>query len=81
MERSARQRVNNAIRNRSLEPQLVDLEGRIRELDKDRLSFELREIGVTSQTQRFVFDEELLEDVFQALQDDVALGWQGELFR
>ena len=28
----------------SLEPQPVDVEGRVRELDKDRLSFELREI-------------------------------------
>ncbi len=64
-----RQRVNTAIRNRSLEPQILDLEGRVRELDMDRLSFELREIdspGVPSQ--RFVFDEELMEDVFQAAQ-------------
>lgn len=54
-----------------LEPQLVDFEGRIRELDKDRRSFELREIDGIPQYQRFVFDEELLDDVFQAFQDDV----------
>ena len=80
LERSARQRVNNAIRNRSLEPQLVDLEGRIRELDKDRLSFELREIDGSTQTQRFVFDEELLEDVFQSFQEDLRVRVAGRTF-
>lgn len=54
----------------SLEPQLVEWEGRVRELDKDRLSFELREIGERPGSQKFVFDEELLADVFQALRDD-----------
>lgn len=80
LDRSARQRVNAAIRNRSLEPQLVDLEGRIRELDKDRLSFELREIEGTSQMQRFVFDEDILEEVFQAFQDDVRVRVAGTMF-
>ena len=80
LERSARQRVNDAIRIRSLEPELVDLEGRIRELDKDRQSFELREIDSPSQMQRFVFDEELLEDVFQAFQEDVRVRVAGRTF-
>lgn len=81
LERSSRRRVNNAISNRSLEPQPVDLEGRIRELDKDRLSFELREIdGSGSQSQRFVFDEEILEDVFQAFQDNVRVRVAGRTF-
>lgn len=80
LERTARQRVNVAIRSRSMEPQLVDLEGRIRELDKDRLSFELREIDGTPQIQRFVFDEELLEDVFQAFQEDVRVQVAGRTF-
>ena len=66
LNRVSRQRVNRAISYRSLEPQLVDLEGRIRELDMDRLSFELREINGTPSEQRFVFDEELLDDVFDA---------------
>lgn len=70
LERKARQRVNAAIRSQALEPQLVDLVGRIRELDKDRLSFELREIEGAPGVQKFVFDEELLEDVFQAFQED-----------
>ena len=79
--RSARQRVNNAIRSQSLEPQVVDLEGRVRELDKDRLSFELREIaGGDQQTQRFVFDEELLEEVFQAFQEDLRVRVAGHTF-
>ena len=55
----------------SLEPPLVDVEGRVRELDKDQLSFELREIHGPVQTQRFVFAEELLEDVFLAFQKEV----------
>lgn len=80
LERVARQRVNTAIRSRSLEPQPVDLEGRIRELDKDRLSFELREIAGTAQVQRFVFDEELLEEVFQAFQDNVWVKVTGRTF-
>ena len=80
LDRSARQRVNTAIRFRSLGPQPVDLEGRIRELDMDRLSFELREINRTPPTQRFVFDEELLEDVFQAVQDGVRVLVTGSTF-
>ena len=54
-----------------LETQLVDYEGRIRELDKDRLSFELREIPGFDRSQRFVFDESLLADVFRAFGDNV----------
>lgn len=80
LERTARQRVNAAIRSRALEPQPVDLEGRIRELDKDRLSFELRDIVGTTLHQRFVFDEELLEEVFQAFQDDVRVKVAGRTF-
>lgn len=80
LERTARQRVNAAIRSRALEPQPVDLVGRIRELDKDRLSFELREIPGAVQVQRFVFDEELLEEVFQAFQEDVRVQVAGRTF-
>ena len=64
----------------TLEPQVVDVEGRVRELDKDRLSFELREIQGPVQSQRFVFDEELLEDVFQAFQEDVRVRVAGRTF-
>ncbi len=49
----------------------IDLEGRVRELDKDRLSFELREIAGPMTVQQFVFDRELLDDVIRALRDDV----------
>lgn len=65
-----RQRVNAAIQNLSLEPQLVDLEGRIRELDRDRLSFELREIDGATTIQKFVFDEGLFDDVILAFQEE-----------
>jgi hypothetical protein len=64
----------------SLEPLLVDVEGRVRELDKDRLSFELREIRGLVKSQRFVFGEELLEDVFQAFQKDVRVRVAGRTF-
>ena len=64
----------------SLEPQLLQLEGRIRELDKDRLSFELREIDGSSQTHRFVFDEELLEEVFQSFEANVRVLVAGRTF-
>jgi hypothetical protein len=55
----------------SPQPTTIDLEGRIRELDKDRLSFDLREITGRSLSQRFVFDAELLADVVEAFRDDV----------
>jgi hypothetical protein len=80
LEKKARLRVNAAIRSQSLEPQLVDLEGRIRQLDMDRLSFELREIEETSAIQRFVFDEELLDDVFQAAQEGRRIRVAGRTF-
>lgn len=80
LERRSRQRVNAAIRSQALEPQLVDLEGRIRELDMDRLSFELREIEGTTPIQKFVFDEELLDDVFQAAQEGGRIRVAGRTF-
>lgn len=80
LDRTSRQRINNAIRISSTEPQLVNLEGRIRELDKDRLSFELREISDANATQRFVFDEVILEEVFQAFQEDVRVRVAGRTF-
>jgi len=64
----------------ALEPQWVDLEGRIREIDKDRRSFELREIPGVTQAQRFGFDERLQEDVFQAFRDDERVRISGLTF-
>lgn len=80
LKKKARLQVNAAIRSQTLEPQLVDLEGRIRELDMDRLSFELREIEGASTTQKFVFDEELLDDVFQAVQEGQRIRVAGRTF-
>lgn len=80
LERQARQRVNAAIRSQALEPQVVDLEGRIRELDRDRLSFELREINGTPVIQKFVFDEQLLEDVFRAMQEGSRVRVAGQTY-
>ncbi len=53
------------------EPVEIPLEGRIRELDKDQRSFELREIDAMPPRQRFLFDDSLLRDVLSAFQDDV----------
>ncbi len=64
----------------TLEPQRVDLEGRIRELDKDQRSFELREIPGATQAQRFAFDEDLQEDVFEAFREDVRVRVSGQTF-
>lgn len=64
----------------TLQSQLVDMEGRIRELDKDRRSFELREIPGTTQAQRFAFDEELQNDVFEAFREDVWVRVSGRTF-
>ena len=48
---------------------IIQMIGRIRELDKDRFSFELREIE-GQQPRKFLFDEDLLEDVLQAYQEN-----------
>jgi hypothetical protein len=69
--RAERSRVNEAIKSGRFEPQVIDLEGYVRELDIDRLSFELREIDGQVLSQRFVFAEDLLEDVYQVLGADV----------
>jgi hypothetical protein len=68
--KESRQRVNHATRNLPSGRHFLTLEGRVRELDKDRLSFELREIEGDVRSQRFVFDQELLEEVFQAFQGE-----------
>jgi hypothetical protein len=79
LKRTARQRINEAIRVSTLVPQVVRCTGRIRELDIDRQSFELREIDETPR-KRFVFDEELLEDVFQAAQGAVPVEVVGQTY-
>lgn len=76
LDRTSRQHVNTAIHTRRLEPRVVKLTGRIRELDKDRMSFELREIPEPPFAQRFVFEEQLREDVIKAFdsEDIVTVG-------
>ncbi|HEX7375932.1 MAG TPA: hypothetical protein VF278_02415 [Pirellulales bacterium] len=61
----------------ALEPELVDLEGRVRELDKDRRSFELREIGGAVPPQRFAYDDSLRNEVYQAFDDEVRVKLAG----
>ena len=77
----SRRRVNAAIRNLAQEPQIVDLEGRIRELDKDRLSFWLRDIeGQAITAQQFVFGEDLREEAFEAFHEEFQVKVAGETF-
>lgn len=61
----------------ALEPEYVDVEGRVRELDKDRRSFELREICGPIASQRFTFDESLRDDVYKAFDDEVRVKLSG----
>ena len=63
----------------ALEPELIEMEGRVRELDKDRLSLELREINGGISSQQFVFDEPLRDDVYRAFVDEGRVkvaGWK-----
>lgn len=54
-----------------VETRAFDVEGRIREFDKDRLSFELREIRGQKLSQKFIFDPPLLTDVSTAFGQDL----------
>ncbi len=54
------------------QPVRLWLTGRIRELDKDRLSFELRDIVESGvQARKFFYDEFLIDDVLEAFEEDV----------
>ncbi|HJT35813.1 MAG TPA: hypothetical protein VJ783_27540 [Pirellulales bacterium] len=58
---------------------MIELEGRVRELDKDRLTLELREINGGICSQRFIFDEPLRDEVYRAFDDEVRVklaGWK-----
>ncbi|MFM7039358.1 MAG: hypothetical protein ACKO2L_16725 [Planctomycetaceae bacterium] len=70
LEHSSRARVTEALRKSKSEPAIVQLTGRIREVDRDRMSFELREIGESSQSQKFVFEEQLRDQVIEALDSE-----------
>ena len=70
LDHSSRARVTEALRKSKSEPAIVQLTGRIREVDRDRMSFELREIGESSQSQKFVFEEQLRDQVIDALDSD-----------
>ena len=68
--RLTRQSRQDVKRQLSLMPQgqvrHLKLTGRVRSLDLDRLTFELRDTPEGSSNQRFVCDEELLDDVHEA---------------
>lgn len=49
----------------------VTAEGRIRELDRDRLSFDLRDTGTDTAAQTFVFDAAMLDEVVRTLAEQV----------
>lgn len=64
-----------------LEEDSIDWVGRIRELDKDSLMFDLREIGGPCHSKRFIFKEDLLEQVLRALGDDAKVKVIGKNLR
>jgi hypothetical protein len=70
--RENRRAVAGALREMPIrEPHRLNLTGRIRELDKDRLSFELRDIVEREQpSRRFLFDDSLLDDVEEAFEGE-----------
>lgn len=70
LERSTRRRVLAAKRTQGTQSEALQLCGRVRELDKDKLSFELRETRTSPPAQRFVFDQDLMGAVLDALQAD-----------
>ncbi|MFA7482953.1 MAG: hypothetical protein WC314_20765 [Vulcanimicrobiota bacterium] len=66
----SRRQINRVLRERHLEPTAIEMSGLIRELDKDRLTFELREPRTESLNQKFTCEQDLLEDVTRALAED-----------
>lgn len=72
LNQDSRRRVNRSLRRLPPAPkQAVEFTGRIRQLDKDKRSFELREINIPGiDMQRFTFDEELAEDVEDAFHEN-----------
>ena len=68
---SARRRVNKVLRERHLEPKQEEFTGLVRELDKDRLTFELRRPKDDKLSRRFSFEADLLDDVTRALAEDL----------
>jgi hypothetical protein len=67
----SRHRVNAALKQKHLEPTIEEFRGRVRELDKDRLSFELRNPQSAVPNLKFNFNEDTLDDVVRALSDDL----------
>jgi hypothetical protein len=70
LNRDSRRSVNTALARTPGRESIVQLSGHIREVDLDRLTFDLREINSEVESRKFAFDEDLIEDVLQALQED-----------
>jgi hypothetical protein len=69
--RDSRRQINSAIAQLPAVDETVVREvGRIGEVDRDRLTFELRKIESGETIRKFHFEEDLLEDVLQAFQDE-----------
>lgn len=80
LDKNARKKVNLAIQNKKLEPKYIELEGRVGELDKDRFSFELRDLNIERPYQKFVFDVELKDDVYQAFDEEYRVKITGKKY-
>jgi hypothetical protein len=69
----SRNRVNAALKQKHLAPTIEEFRGRVRELDKDRLSFELRDPHAEVPSLKFSFEEDTLDDVVRALSEDLVV--------
>lgn len=69
----SRNRVNSALKQRHLAPTIEEFRGRVRELDKDRLSFELCDPQADVPSLKFSFEEDTLDDVVRALSEDLVV--------
>jgi hypothetical protein len=67
----SRRQINAAIAGLpAIDESVVQEIGRIGEVDRDRLTFELRRVDGGETIRKFRFEEDLLEDVLQAFQDE-----------
>lgn len=80
LNRSHRKVITDLIRNRRVsDSELVSVEGRVRELDKDNLSFTLRDRLDGAPELRCVFDEDKYDDVIEYFNSDALVRAVGRL--
>ena len=68
------------LREKQLEPEQREFRGLIRELDKYRLTFELRDPRNESELLRFTFDDDILDEALEAFAEDIPVRVIGKTF-